>query len=58
MSVSCYIVAAHQCQHGHIVIQGIPSLFQSVKFNFLMTFIDSSNDQNVCIELFKATFSH
>ena len=39
--------------------QRIPSLFQSVKFlYFLMAPVDSSNDQNICVELFKATFTH
>ena len=38
----------------NIITQGIQSLFQSVKFlSFLMTLIDSSNDQNICVELFK-----
>ena len=42
-----------------IITQGIPSLFQSVKFlSFLMTPIDSSNDQNISVGLFKATFTH
>ena len=27
-------------------------------FIFLMTPIDSTNDQNICVELFKATFTH
>ena len=29
-----------------------------VSFIFLMTLIDSTNDQNICVELFKATFIH
>ena len=46
-------------QHGNTIAQGIPSLFLSVKFIlFLMTPIDSSNDQNICVELFKVTFTH
>ena len=45
--------------HGNIITQGIPFICQSVKFlYFLMTPIDSSNDQNICVELFKATFTH
>ena len=45
--------------HGNIITKGIPSLFLSVNFfHFLMTPIDSSNDQNICVELFKATFTH
>ena len=27
-------------------------------FHFLMDAIDSSNDQNICVELFKVTFTH
>ena len=45
--------------HGNIVTQGIPSLSVSkIYFIFLMTPIDSTNDQNICAELFKATFTH
>ena len=44
--------------HAHtmenIITRGIPSLFLSVK----LTPIDSTNDQNICVELFKATFTH
>ena len=29
-----------------------------MSFTFLMTPIDSINDQNICEELFKATFTH
>ena len=29
-----------------------------ISFNFLMTPIDSTNDQNIWIELVKATFTH
>ena len=29
-----------------------------IYFIFLMTPIDSTNDQNICVELFKATFTH
>ena len=28
-----------------------------IYFIFLMTPIDSNNDQNICVELFKATFT-
>ena len=26
--------------------------------DFILTPIDSSNDQNICVELFKVTFTH
>ena len=29
-----------------------------ISFIFLMTPADSSNDQNICVELFKADFTH
>ena len=29
-----------------------------ISFIFLMNPIDSTNDQNICVELFKATFTH
>ena len=47
-------------EHGNIITQGIPSLFSvsKISFIFLMTPIDSSNDQNICVELFKVTFTH
>ena len=47
-------------KHGNIITQEIPSLFSvsKISFIFLMTHIDSSNDQNICVELFKATFTH
>ena len=39
---------------------GITISFSASKiyFIFLMTPIDSTNDQNICVELFKATFTH
>ena len=40
--------------HGNTITQEIPSLFLSVKFFiFLMTPIDSTNDQNICAELLR-----
>ena len=48
-----------QLEHGNIITQGIPSLFSVSKiFHFLMTPIDSRNDQNKWVELFKAAFTH
>ena len=45
--------------HRNIITQGIPSLSVSkISFIFLMTPTDSSNDQNICVELFKGTFTH
>ena len=32
--------------------------FSQISLIFPMTPIDSSNDQNMCVELFKATFTH
>ena len=32
--------------------------FSKTFFIFLMTLIDSTNDQNICVELFKAIFTH
>ena len=29
-----------------------------ISFIFLMTPIHSTNDQNICVELFKVTFTH
>ena len=43
---------------GNIITQGIPSLFLvgKISFIFLMTPVDYN--PNICIELFKATFTH
>ena len=43
-----------------MLTQAITSLFLSVTFFFcfLMTPVDSTNDQNTIVELFKATFTH
>ena len=39
--------------------QGIPSCFLPVIFFFhIQTPIDSTNDQNICVELIKAVFTH
>ena len=32
--------------------------FSKTFFIFLMTLVDSTNDQNICVELFKAIFTH
>ena len=71
--VLCYLICTWvKCQcheiyaawswpkHGNIIIQEIPSIFCQLNFFiFLMTSIDSTtNDQNLCVELFKATFTH
>ena len=44
--------------HENIITQEISSLFLSVKFHFLKTPIDSINDQNIYVELFKTTFTY
>ena len=40
---------------GNIITQKIPFLFLSGK---LMTPTDSTNNQNICVDLFKATITH
>ena len=51
-SMQCYYFV-----HRNKITQGTPSLSQ-ISFIFLMTPIDSSNEKNICVELFKATFTH
>ena len=46
-------------KYGNIITQRILSFSVSKNsFIFLMIPIDFTNDQNICVELFKATFTH